>query len=41
MRFSLVTYMWGADWDLPTLIANCEAAGVGRRRTEDGARSRG
>ncbi len=24
MRFGLVTYMWGADWDLPTLIANCE-----------------
>lgn len=26
MRFGLVTYMWGADWDLPTLIANCEKA---------------
>lgn len=25
MRFGLVTYMWGADWDLPTLIANCES----------------
>jgi hypothetical protein len=22
MRFGLVTYMWGADWDLPTLLAN-------------------
>ncbi len=28
MRFGLVTYMWGADWDLPTLIAHCEASGV-------------
>ncbi|HCR91443.1 MAG TPA: xylose isomerase [Prolixibacteraceae bacterium] len=27
MRFGLVTYQWGKDWDLPTLIANCEAAG--------------
>jgi sugar phosphate isomerase/epimerase len=26
MRFGLVTYMWGADWDLPTLIANCQKA---------------
>jgi len=26
--FGLVTYMWGADWDLPTLLGNCEAAGV-------------
>ncbi len=26
--FGLVTYMWGADWDLPTLIANCEQTGV-------------
>lgn len=24
MRYGLVTYMWGAKWDLPTLIANCE-----------------
>lgn len=24
MRFGLVTYQWGADWDLPTLIKNCE-----------------
>jgi sugar phosphate isomerase/epimerase len=23
MRFGLVTYQWGRDWDLPTLIANC------------------
>lgn len=28
MRFGLVTYMWGADWDLPTLISNCEQAEV-------------
>ena len=28
MRFGLVTYLWGEDWDLPTLIANCEQTGV-------------
>ncbi|HUT22957.1 MAG TPA: TIM barrel protein [Sumerlaeia bacterium] len=28
MRFGLVTYLWGQDWDLPTLIANCEEAKV-------------
>lgn len=28
MRFGLVTYQWGRDWDLPTLIANCGKAGV-------------
>lgn len=27
MRFGLVTYLWGQDWDLTTLISNCEAAG--------------
>jgi hydroxypyruvate isomerase len=27
MRFGLVTYQWGKDWDLPTLIKNCEQAG--------------
>jgi sugar phosphate isomerase/epimerase len=26
MRFGLVTYMWGHDWDLPTLLKNCETA---------------
>src|SRR4051794_15763736 len=26
MRFGLVTYTWGADWDLPTLLSNCEKA---------------
>jgi sugar phosphate isomerase/epimerase len=28
MKFGLVTYEWGKDWDLPTLIANCEKTGV-------------
>lgn len=28
MKFGLVTYLWGKDWDLPTLIANCEKAGL-------------
>ncbi len=28
MKFGLVTYQWGKDWDLPRLIANCEKAGV-------------
>jgi len=28
MRLGLVTYLWAKDWDLPTLIANCEKAGV-------------
>ncbi len=28
IEFGLVTYMWGADWDLPTLISNCEQSGV-------------
>lgn len=28
IRFGLVTYQWGKDWDLPTLIANCSQAGV-------------
>ena len=28
MKFGLVTYQWGRDWDLPTLIANCTKAGV-------------
>lgn len=25
MSFGLVTYLWGRDWDLPTLIKNCRA----------------
>jgi sugar phosphate isomerase/epimerase len=28
MRFGLVTYQWGADWDLPTLLTNCEKTGA-------------
>lgn len=31
MRFGLMTYQWGIDWDVPTLIANCtrtQALGV-------------
>jgi sugar phosphate isomerase/epimerase len=24
IAFGLVTYMWGADWDLPTLLENCK-----------------
>src|SRR2546427_79046 len=26
MRFGLMTYQWGIDWDVPTLIANCATA---------------
>jgi len=36
MQLGLVTYQWGADWDLPTVIRNCEAtdfAGVELRST--------
>lgn len=28
MRFGLVTYLWGRDWDLPTLIRNCQNTGI-------------
>ncbi|MBN1480559.1 sugar phosphate isomerase/epimerase [candidate division KSB1 bacterium] len=28
MQFGLVTYLWGKDWDLPTLITNCETTDV-------------
>ena len=28
LSFGLVTYMWGADWDVPTLVANCKKAQV-------------
>ncbi len=28
IRFGFVTYLWGQDWDLPTLIGNCEKAGL-------------
>ncbi len=27
MKMGLVTYLWGKDWDLPTLIRNCEKTG--------------
>jgi sugar phosphate isomerase/epimerase len=27
MKFGLVTYLWAQDWDLPTVISNCEKAG--------------
>ncbi len=29
LRLGLVTYNWGKDWDLETLIANCSATGYG------------
>ncbi len=29
LRFGLVTYQWGRDWDIPTLIANCIKTKVG------------
>ena len=28
MKLGLVTYLWGKDWDVPTLIKNCSAAKV-------------
>jgi len=28
MLLGLVTYEWGKDWDLPTLIANCKQTGL-------------
>jgi len=28
MQMGLVTYLWGKDWDVPTLIANCAKAKV-------------
>ncbi len=27
MRLGMVTYLWGAEWDLPTLIDNCAQTG--------------
>ena len=27
MKLGMVTYLWGAKWDLPTLIKNCEQTG--------------
>ncbi|MGN6495101.1 MAG: sugar phosphate isomerase/epimerase family protein [Agriterribacter sp.] len=28
MKFGLVTYQWGRDWDLPALLSNCQKAGL-------------
>ncbi|MEJ7768591.1 MAG: TIM barrel protein [Chitinophagaceae bacterium] len=28
MRLGLVTYQWGKDWNVPTIISNCEKAGL-------------
>ncbi len=28
MALGLVTYLWGQHWDLPTLLRNCETAGL-------------
>jgi sugar phosphate isomerase/epimerase len=28
MKLGLCTYLWGQNWDLPTLIANCEKTGL-------------
>ena len=28
MQLGLVTYLWGKDWDLPTLLKNCETSNV-------------
>lgn len=29
MKFGLVTYLWGQDMDLPTVISSCERSGLG------------
>ena len=28
MKLGLVTYLWGKDWDIPTLIQNCTTSGI-------------
>ena len=28
MKFGLVTYLWAKDWDLPTVLENCEHTGI-------------
>jgi sugar phosphate isomerase/epimerase len=28
MKMGLVTYLWGKDWDCPTIIKNCSAASI-------------
>ncbi len=27
MKYGIVTYLWGMNWDIPTLITNCEKVG--------------
>lgn len=29
MKLGLVTYLWGKDWDVPTIIENCAKTGIG------------
>lgn len=29
LQLGLVTYQWGKDWDLPTVLKNCEESGFG------------
>jgi sugar phosphate isomerase/epimerase len=29
MTFGLVTYMWGAEWDIPTILTNLTGLGIG------------
>lgn len=28
MKLGLVTYLWGKDWDVPTLISNCQKSNI-------------
>ena len=28
IKLGMVTYLWGQNWDLPTIIANCEKTGI-------------
>ena len=28
IRYGMVTYQWGKDWELPRLLENCQAAGI-------------
>ena len=28
MKLGLCTYLWGKDWDIPTLIKNCKSSGI-------------
>jgi sugar phosphate isomerase/epimerase len=27
MKLGMVTYQWGAEWDLPTIFRNCKQTG--------------